>query len=146
MARDNSEFIVKVETNIGTVGFIQTSRKNRPKIRKPYEYELTPAKTNKLNDVLKKYLKCYDNGMLQCVLVEKKGLMHGIRLHIFLLGYKPGLCGTPEGITKEGWEKVTKDVQDILNKYLGPEAKAYIEEFSEKDKFQFRFETYILTR
>ena len=118
-------------------------RPTPPGLRKPYQYILPIAETKKLLEELKTAIKPFDKPKLQMGGAYKKGLSRGIRLNIFLLGYYPGACGNlNEGITKEDWETVTKNVYDILVKYL-PDACPYIEDWRTERKFQFRFETYI---
>ena len=73
--------------------------------------------------------------------------MKGIRLNLFLLGYKFGYCGDPdEGISRKDWQQITKKVQEIYFKYLGKDARIYAEKYTVEDKFQARHETYIMLR
>ena len=141
-----NEHLVDVQTNIGTVTLIQTVRKNRPKgLKRPYEYILPLRKCTELYYELSMLLRPY-NKICQCAFVSKKSISRGIRLNLFVLGYVAGLCGPKDsrtGINKKEWESLCKKVQDIFFKYLGKDARIYMEDFVEKDKFQMRFETYI---
>lgn len=140
------EHLVDVPTNVGIVTFIDTSRKNRPKgLRKPYEYVVSIEDGKKLYDELKALLKPQEQAC-QCAGVNRKALSRGVRLEVFVLGYTPGLCGPNDdrtGLQKAQWQTLCKDVQNILFKYLGKDARIYADRYSKKDKFQARIEAYI---
>ena len=141
---DNTDHLHDIPTNIGIVTFIQTTRQNRPKgLKKPYEYILPLKKANALYEGLRNYIKP-KAAAYQCALVSKKGLSKGIKLGVFLLGYKPGLCGPgDDGVLPNEWVETCNHVQDLLTKYLGEDAKIYADEYTEDEKFQVLFETYI---
>lgn len=139
------EHLVDIPTNVGTITVIETTRKNRPKgLRRPYEYVLPLKEAKALHDGLRDALKDAESLGFQCSLVSRKGLSYGIRLHVFLLGYRPGLCGTPEGVSPSLWGETVRAVQRLLTKHLGRDARVYAEPYSQDDKFQARFETYIM--
>jgi hypothetical protein len=137
---------------IGPITVIETRRKNRPVgLRKPYEYVLPLIEVNEIVSELRTALRgptaptmrasC---GVFQCAEVSCKRLARGVKIDFFILGYRPGFCGATTGVTLPQWESVTKLVQDILTSYLGDDALAYIEPYSEDRKFQSRWEAYIM--
>ena len=136
---------VTYPSNVGPITVIETRRKNRPAgLRKPYEYVLPMKEVNELVSELRAALKGLKEKGFQCAGVTRKGLAKGVKIDFFILGYKPGLCGSPEGVTLPQWEYVTNLVQDILTAYLGADAKAYIEPYSMIEKFQSRWEAYVM--
>jgi hypothetical protein len=139
------EHLVDVQTNIGTITYVETTRKNRPDgLRKPYEYVLPMKRAKELSEELRAGLKDSHEKGFQCSLVERKGLASGIRLHVFVLGYKPGLCGANDGVSPALWGETVRGVQRLLTGYLGKDARAYVEPYSNDKKFQLRFETYVM--
>lgn len=146
MPFDNTPFLHNVEGNIGNVEYIGVYRQNRPKgLRKPYEYILGTKDCKALLEELK-FLKAYEKeDKFQFSGVTKKSVSKGIRFDLFLLAYKKGLCGVEkEGTSEAEWNEVCEKVQQILFKYLGEDALMYAEPYSDDDKFQARFETYIM--
>lgn len=144
MKFNNPEHIHEVPTNIGTVTFIQTIRKNRPQgLKKPYEYILPVKQAKALYDELNDYLKLKIN--YQCAGISRKNITKGIRFNLFLLGYTEGLCGrgSKVNVTEIDWLETCKHIQMILIKYLGKDATIYADRYCTTDKFQCRFETYI---
>lgn len=130
----------------GSITFISTKRKNRPNgLKKPYEYVLSREKTKEFYEKLQRYIGNLntETEKFQCSGITKKSLTLGIRLDLFLLGYKHGLCRTPEGVSEEHWKTACKDIQAIYFEYLGEDARIYDEPYTVNDKFQARHETYI---
>ena len=142
---DHKDMWVTYPSTVGPITVISTRRKNRPAGRcKPYEYVLPMKESAALVAELRAALKDLEKKGFQCAAVWRKGLAKGVKVSFFILGYKPGLCGTTTGVTLPEWEAVTKLVQDILTEYLGEDAKAYIEPYSEDAKFQSRWEAYVM--
>lgn len=141
---DNAAHLHEVDTNVGKCTLIATVRTNRPKgLRKPYEYVLFVEKAkslyNDLNALFKEKEPAY-----QIATVWKTGLTRGMKLKVFCLAYRPGFCGPGEGgVNREDWEATCRAIQDVLIKYLGEDAAIYADRYSDDEKFQARFETYI---
>lgn len=139
------EHLVDIPTSVGPITVIDTSRKTRPVgLRKPYEYVLPVKDANALAQKLRDALKGSESKGFQCGLASRKGLARGIRLDYFLLGYRVGLCGDSKGVSPALYGETVRAVQRLLMKYLGKDARVYAEPYSQDDKFQSRFETYIM--
>jgi len=139
MLFNNTEHLRTVQCDgIGAVEFIQVERANLPKgLRKPYEYVVSIKKGLELYTALFKYLKKQEKtGRFQCCGVSKKALAKGIRLFV-LSDY----ANAPMQIE---WEEFCEKVQKILFRHLGQDAKIYADPYTTTDKFQARYETYIL--
>lgn len=139
------EHLINIPTNVGTITIINTSRKNRPKgLKKPYEYVISIKDGKNLYDELNELLKPYQK-ICQCASVYKKSLSIGIKLNVFVLAYAIGLCGKNDecGLNKKQWNELYKNIQNIIFKYLGKDARIYADRYTKKDKFQARIETYI---
>lgn len=144
MAKDNAKFIVTVESNIGPISYINTSRKTRPAgLRKPYEYVVPKKNADTKYAALRDFLKSQSREKFQCSYASKKGVSKGFKLNVFLLGYKVGLCGDRSGCTPEEWDALTKQTQNMIFDMLGNDAEMYIDAYSADDKFQARIETYV---
>lgn len=143
---DHKDMWVTYPSSIGPITVIETRRKAKPAgLCRPYEYVLPMKEINNLVAELRAALKDLDDQGFQCSLVDRKGLTKGVRLHFFVLAFRKDLCGPSDGgVTRQQWEDVTKLVQGILTKYLGEDAVAYIEPYSEDDKFQSRWQAYIM--
>lgn len=152
----NPAFLHTTDSEVGELGYVGVYRQNRPEgLKKPYEYVLPTAKAKKLYDDLAKLFKGLEMGYgkkrdaegdkLQCAGPSKKSVSQGMRLNVFALGYTYGLCGEEgEGCSQEFWEDLCEKFQDTLVKYLGPDALIYAEPYSKEEKFEARFETYIM--
>lgn len=128
----------------GDVTVIETKRKNRPAgLRKPYEYVLSLKDADLFITELRFATKALENQGFQFGGVTRKGLTRGYKVDFFLLGYEPD-SGDTDGVSRKQWEEVTTLVQSILTKYLGPDAEAYIEPYSSSEKFQARWEAYVM--
>lgn len=139
------EHLCVVPTNVGTITVIGTTRKNRPAgLRKPYEYVLPIRGANTLVKELRDALKDAERNGFQCSMAKTKAVSRGIKLELFLLGYRPGLCGTPEGVSKALYGETVRAVQRALTSHLGLDARVYADPYSQDDKFQMRFETYVM--
>jgi len=139
------EHLHEIPTSIGPITVIGTERKNRPAgLRKPYEYVVPLTAAEALVKELRSGLKDAEGKGFQCSLVSRKGLTRGIKLEIFLLGYRPNLCGDPTGVSPALYGETVRLVQRTLNKCLGMDARMYAEPYSNDRKFQARFETYIM--
>jgi hypothetical protein len=129
-------------------------------LKRPYEYVLTTAAFSKFWKSLMKQKELLEktvdgkklshdsngkfNGKFQCAHIAKKPISCGVRLDIFVLGYKLGLTGDQSGVTKPEWDAAVKAVQQILTDALGQDAEAYVQEWNPSPrKFEIRFETYI---
>ena len=127
-----------------TLGVLVQPKQGDPTLRKPYEYTLDIADFRNLDNQIKALIKPYGKNKLQCDLVETKSVKYGQRLGVFLLGYRPGLCGDPsEGITKVEWEDLQAELTALLSLFL-PGCKPYFEKWNKSSKFQARFDTYIM--
>ena len=113
------------------------------KLKKPYEYILSVKKTQQLCDTLKKYFKSTESKGLQCGGIITKPVSKGIKLLLFVLGYRVGLTGNETGVSKEYWQKTRNFVRETFNKFLDDKF-LYIESYTEDDKFEIRLETYIM--
>lgn len=144
MVKSNKEHLHKVESNIGTLTVIQTIRKNKPKnLKRPYEYVLPIKKARELNTLIKATIKKYG---IQITFLDTKSVTYGQRFSIFLLGN----CTE---ISKKDWIKVNNDLEKVLQKFLGKDARLYTEDYNTNFnkighinapyKFQARFQTYI---
>ena len=132
----------KVESNIGELCYLVQPEQGIKGLRKPYQFEL-PANTAKaLVADLKVWLKPYSK-KLQCDLVDKKTVTYGIKLDIFLLGYKSGFTGDETGLKAQEWESITSRIRILLQSTLGENVLMYVDPWNETSKFQARFETYI---
>lgn len=139
------QHLVEVETNVGTLVFIETKRKNNPdKLKQPYEYILPVEKVKKfqmeLNDLLRPYKTiCQHAG------VSSKTISFGIKLNVFVLAYTPGLCGSSRdvGVRRSAWRQLCRDLQALVSSYLGKDAKIYADSYSMDEKFQARFQCVI---
>lgn len=138
------EHLVDVQTNIGVITYIETTRKNRPAgLKKPYEYILTKKQFDRFYAAVQAYLKPWER-KLQCAGISKKAVSKGVRLDLFVLGYKPGLCGDPnEGVTRKEWQTICRELQDLFWKHLAKDANLYSEQYAAEDKFQSRLNTYV---
>jgi hypothetical protein len=76
--------------------------------------------------------------------VWKKSISKGIRFNLFMSAYAPGSNQSPDGVLKEEWDTTSKQVCGILAKYLGPNLNIEIKPYSPTEKFQVKFETYIM--
>lgn len=152
---NNQQHLHNVPTNVGEVTLIHVARQNRPAgLKKPYEYVLSIEQVNALFDELKALIKPGNSKGLQCAGLWKKATTKGIRLNVFCLGFRVGLCGdhpdNARGVTAEYWTEICEGIQNILQKFLGEDAKIYAEPYVENEpamghhKFQARFETYIM--
>lgn len=142
----NQEFRQTFQSNVGEVTILMQPRHTTPGLRKPYEYELPVADARALVKELKDYLKANGNEgkALQCDLVDTKSVKYGMRLNVFLLGFRPGLTGEPEkGIYQHEWDRIWNGLIAIIKAQLGENVSVYVEPWSDKEKFQLRFETYI---
>ena len=144
-----TEHLHDIPTSVGIMTVIATSRRSgRPLgLKKPYEYVLPFAQTRAIVKDLATGLEARGGeDLFQCVLVEWKPLKNGIRLHLWVLGFRPGLCGPSEhaGVSRENWDNTCKFLQDTLFRYLGEDARMYSEPYSEDRKFQLRFDTYVM--
>ncbi len=151
----NEDYLVDVPTNIGTITVIDVKRKNVPAgLKKPYEYISSLPDVNNHYNKIKDYLKDKDDsrkknlhpvpGKLQYASIDRKVVTKGIKLTVFLLGYSPRSTGDITGVTKDQWNAIVKQTQKLLFDFLGPDAEMYVEPFSTDDKFQARFETYVM--
>lgn len=114
------------------------------KLRKPYQHSLSEHEFQNLFAGL----KVCETKTLQCYLVARKPVTYGWKIQVFLLGYRPGLCGdnaSSEGITKIEWDALTEHIRAIIKGYV-PSAQINIEQWHTNKKFQFTWETYIQTR
>lgn len=115
------------------------------KLRHPYEHALTEEQWKELYAALRRVCK---SAKLQCDLVDRKPITYGYKINVFLLGYRPGLCGdggTSEGITQLEWDALTSTLRHVIKSAV-PSAVIHPEAWSSVKKFSFRWETYIQTR
>jgi hypothetical protein len=91
-------------------------------------------------------LKCSDP-RTQCFLVDRKSLVYGYRLHLFVLAFRPGLCEVEDerGLDESEWKELTSKIKAHIYSFF-PLAEIYVEKWSNSRKFQLRWETYIQTR
>jgi len=111
-------------------------------LRKPYQYQMAEADILKLKKAAKDALKPYAN-LVQCDLVDFKRTGLGFRVKIFVLACIPNFCGDSCGVTEQQWNELVSAIKQSLVA-LDPDAPVYAEPWNTKDKFQARFETYIL--
>jgi hypothetical protein len=111
-------------------------------LRKPYQYQMAEANILRLKNAIKDALKPYAN-LVQCDLVDFKRTGLGFRVNIFVLAFIPQFCGDNRGVTESQWNALISAIKQSLIP-LDPEAPVYAEPWNTKDKFQARFETYIL--
>ena len=141
-----SENLNRVENIRGLdVTFVDTSRKNRPQIRKPYEYF---CQTNRKPFIkkLRDLLKPLETNKLQCSIVSAESKAFGYKLTVWALGYCPGYTGDATGISATEWNSTVETVQKEITELLGEDALLRAEPFSEQTKFELRFETYVMDK
>lgn len=155
MLFENTDHLHEIKSGDIILEYIHTSRSNVPKnLKKPYEYILPIAEFialfNELHNFLEpKTLPCEfskkpkpkPQGIYQCSGVRKKAISKGSRINIFVLGWA---YDSVSGATEEQWKETCDFIQNTLHKYLGEDANIYAEKFSKTEKFQARFETYIM--
>ena len=142
----NALFNVKIGSSLGPVSLLQQPTREVPGLRKPYQYEVSAADGKQLVKDLQDMLNPLDNNSLQCSGVSTKPTKYGIRLDVFLLGFRPGFCGDSMGCTDIFWQGVTLGLINRLKQTLGSSVLVYVEPWTDKEKFQARFETYIKYR
>jgi hypothetical protein len=139
----NKLWLQSYSSPVGTIVQLVPPTRTVPGLRKPYQYELPAPTIAALKATLRVVVHPYKL-LLQCELVEFKALAHGVRLNLFLLGYRPGFCGDPsKGITAAQWDICTQSVRVVLDDALGEDTPVYVEPWNPDAKFQARFETYI---
>lgn len=113
-------------------------------LKAPYQFKVHARTASDLASILRQWV---DGRGLQCNLIKSKPTTYGIRLSVFLLGYTHGLCGDDsKGIDAEDWENVTEKVTQMLKDNLGENVLPYVDEWSDDQKFQMRWEGYIMFR
>lgn len=119
------------------ISLIDTSRKNRPNIRKPYEY-ICKKNEKKFVEAVKKLVPSS-----QYVVVYTKNKKYGYLLKIWALSCAKGFIERDVGTTEKEWNVAVEKIQHKLFKFLGQDAILYAEPFNKKAKFQLSFETYV---
>ena len=133
-----------VNSNIGVLTVVDTSRKNRPKdLPKPYDYILSIKEVEHLYKELKTKEKELKTKNVCMALVTKKPLSKGMKVGFWCSAY--GDHVSEKGISPKNWEETCEWLQKTLLSYLGPDAQAYFQNVSNR-RFQMRFETYIAYR
>jgi len=133
----------------GSNGFPSITYLCQPKekvagLKYPYTCEVSLSKITKLKEKAKELKKLYrDSGRFQqcSIAIDKKA--YGFKVHVYLLAYKIGLCGDSSGTTKEEWEKVTKQVKNLICALTGKDEIMYIDPWDDDQKVQARWEKYI---
>lgn len=138
----NEKWKQKFQSNVGEIVML-VPPKRQSGLRKPYDFVAPMAEVAALVKDVKTILQPYANGRLQCGHVATKSASRGRKFSVFLLGYKPGFCGTPDGISAADWESVASTVKSRIANTLG-DCEMYIEDWNPDHKFQARFETYIM--
>lgn len=108
-----------------------------------YEWELPEKEVREMQEAIKRLFQSVVK-KVQCELLQVTSRKHGVRLHIFVLAYRPGLCGPnseSEGITKQEWESLVLSLDKELSRLSG--SLMYFEKWSDTRKFQIRFEAVI---
>jgi hypothetical protein len=126
-----------------TVEVLQPPYQKRKGLRYPYTRTSTTKKVLAFKAKMKEMSKFYQDVKLQCFHTPVERKTYGWKVSVFMLGYKPGLCGSPEGILKEEWEKLAKDFTVLLSKLTGEPESVYMEPWSDESKFQIRWEKYL---
>lgn len=132
-------------SNVGKVTLlVPPGNPNRPAHIPPgYEWELPEKEVREMQEAIRRLFKSVVK-KVQCELLQVTSRKHGVRLHIFVLAYRPGLCGPnseSEGITKEEWESLVLSLDKELSRLSG--SLMYFEKWSDTRKFQIRFEAVI---
>lgn len=141
-----TQFLHNIDTNIGTIQIIATTRVNRPVgLRKPYEYVVSIKRFKKHFDKINKVFENIKEGeTFQHAGIWKKSISKGIKLDIFMLGYAIGSCGNNSGVTEKQWNETINKIQKQITYLLGEDAQMYVEPYCDNKKFQARFQTYIM--
>ena len=126
-----------------SVEILQPPSQKRKGLRYPYTRTSTTKKVLAFKAKMKEMSKLYQDIKLQCFSITIERKTYGWKVGGFLLGYKPGLCGTPEGILKEEWEKLAQDLTALLSKLTGEPESVYMEPWSDTSKFQIRWNNYL---
>ncbi len=151
---DNRKFRKTVQSSVGALGLL-IQPKHESKLPRPYEYELGVSEFRAMVGELKVIVKPL---RLQCDLVDVRAITRGARLHLFLLGYRPGLIpaavsypgarklagddGLAKGVTRDQWEQMICDTRCALEARL-IKISLYAEPWSRSEKFQLRFGAYV---
>jgi len=136
----NAEWHKELDSNVGKIGLLVQPRQVTPGLRKPYEWVLKTHEAYALSRSLIKLAKI-ERSACQCTLVETKSLRYGIHLSLFFLSCPPGWFKEYTGHTALQWTSLGEALKFTLTPLAG--AKVYIEEWSDKKKFQIRFDAYI---
>lgn len=112
------------------------------KLPHPYKHALPLAKGQELIAELKKAAAPFVR-KLQCDGVRTKPVTRGVRLDIFLLGYRPGLCGegSEVGMEKKEWDDLIESFRVLIKEALGVDIDA--DPWRKNQKFRLMFHTYI---
>ena len=138
----NKKWKQKFQSNVGEIEMLVPPKK-RTALKKPYEFVATIAEVAALVKDVKAIVMPYRKGRLQCDLLETKAVSCGVRFGLFLLGYKPGYCGTPDGISAADWRAVTDAIKKRIKKTLKG-CEIYVDAWRTGRKFQLRCDTYIM--
>lgn len=125
------------------------------KLKHPYQVVLKLAEMSELYNSLRALEKAW-KGKMQHILVERKSISLGWRLHYWTLTCRPGAVDTvtyhkdgshtrhpdSRGVTKEEWEQYVGAVTAIAKKYK-LEGFFSCDKWSPKQKFQCNLEVYI---
>ena len=128
-------------SNIGIITML-VAPKRASTLRKPYQYSMPAKQCRQLTQTINTVLKAFSG--LQHAGMDAKRTKYGCRLNIFALGYRPGYTGDQSGIDANQWASCTQQVLDALKQTLGDDVALYVEPWSATNKFQARFETYVL--
>lgn len=125
-------------TNQGGIGYLI-----QPKIKPGrYQYTVDFQTGQKIQKSLKQYVKTLTNQRgFECDLMEVKPTVKGFKIYWFILAHCPNYLGDGTGITEQEWDQVNEDLKALVSD-LSP-AYIYHEKWTDKDKFQNRFETFV---
>lgn len=125
-------------TNQGGIGYLE-----QPKIRPGrYQYTVDFQTAQKIKKGLKSYIKTLTRQRgFECDLMEVKSTVKGFKIHWFILAHCPNYLADGTGITEFEWDKMNEDLKNIVSD-LSP-SYIYHEKWTDKDKFQNRFETFV---
>ena len=138
----NSQWTRELDSNVGKCTLLVPPIR-RSELRRPYQYLVSVADFGRMFDDVKA-LTQIAKPLLQCELWEQKGITYGRKIHLFLLGFRPGLVSdSTAGITKPQWEELTTAIAARLNQTLA-ETLLYVEPWTAEAKFQARLETYVM--
>jgi hypothetical protein len=144
---NNSDWVQTVATNVGSVQILSAPLKSRKEtgLRHPYQFKASLADVRTLIKSLRELSKGDPYTKMQYgASPTSKSTTYGIRFDIFMLGFKPGYCGTPlTGVTREEWDKCVEEVTTAVRAVL-PDVPVYASQWNPNNKFQFRIETYIM--